>query len=133
LNAIVFARESEEAMKRMNLEPAAGVAIAVFLIDTFLVGIVIVWLYAAIRPQYGSGPKTALLVGLVMAFLMRIIPSINFGALGMFPKSLLLVAGLWGLMEIVLAAALGSLIYKVAGNLVAPSAASGEIHIDAAR
>ncbi len=114
LNVFAFARESEEALNRMNLQPAGGGAIAFFLVDTFLIGILLVWLYRAIRPAYGSGPKTALLIGLVMAFLVRIIPSINFGAFGMFPVWLLFVAGLWGLIEVVLAALLGAWLYQEA-------------------
>ena len=34
-----------------------------FLAWGFLVGIFAVWLYAAIRPRYGAGPKTALCAG----------------------------------------------------------------------
>jgi hypothetical protein len=37
-----------------------------FVLWGFLVGIFAVWLYAAIRPRYGDGPKTALCAGAVV-------------------------------------------------------------------
>src|SRR5467141_1316418 len=42
-----------------------GSAIVIFNIWGFLLGIASVWLYAAIRPRYGAGPKTAIRAGLV--------------------------------------------------------------------
>jgi hypothetical protein len=114
LNVFAFSSESEAAMTRMNLEPAGGGAALIFLVDTFLIGVLIVWLYASVSPRYGAGPRTALLIGIVIAFLVRIIPSINFGAFGMFPVSLLMIAGAWGLIEVLIAALLGCRFYKEA-------------------
>ena len=45
----------------------------------FLVGILLIWLYAAIRPRYGAGPGTAVLAGVAAALLLRIPPDIGWG------------------------------------------------------
>ena len=39
-------------------------------INGFVQGITTVWLYAAIRPRFGRGPKTAVIAGLVVWFLV---------------------------------------------------------------
>ncbi len=114
LNVAVLAKDSEEAMKRLNLEPAGGGAIGIFVLETFVIGILIVWLYAAMRPRYGAGPKTAALAGLAVWFLSRLVPSVGYGAMGMFPVGLLFIAGVWGLIEVILAALVGGWLYKEA-------------------
>src|SRR5437667_4515115 len=47
----------------------ARIAIGVFVIGGFVLGVLLVWLYAAIRPRFGPGPKTSLIAGLVLWFL----------------------------------------------------------------
>jgi hypothetical protein len=39
---------------------------------TFVLGIAAVWLYAAIRPRYGAGPKTAICAGLAVWILAHL-------------------------------------------------------------
>ena len=63
LNGVVLAKDWEAAMAALGKPPMAGDQIAVFIVWGFLVGIFAVWLYAAIRPRYGAGPKTALCAG----------------------------------------------------------------------
>ena len=40
---------------------------------SLVMGIIAVWLYSAIRPRFGSGPKTALIAGLFCYKLMKLI------------------------------------------------------------
>ena len=39
----------------------------------FLVGILVVWLYAAIRPRFGPGPGTAAMAGVAVGILLGIL------------------------------------------------------------
>ena len=60
LNTIVLKSEMEAGMKALGKTvPQSGGAIAVWTVLGFAIGIVSVWLYAAIRPRYGAGPATA--------------------------------------------------------------------------
>ena len=52
----------DAAVRALGREVGGG-ALLMFLAWGFLVGIFAVWLYAAIRPRYGAGPKTALCAG----------------------------------------------------------------------
>jgi len=43
-----------------NMQPGGG-EIAGRVLTQFIVGIMLVWIYAAMRPRFGPGPKTALI------------------------------------------------------------------------
>ena len=44
----------------------------------FCYGIAVVWLYAAIRPRYGAGPKTAVTAGLALWVGGVLLPNVGF-------------------------------------------------------
>jgi xanthosine utilization system XapX-like protein len=41
-------------------------------------GIVLIWIYAAIRPRFGAGPKTAILAGLAVWIVGSLLPNLSF-------------------------------------------------------
>ncbi|HJS73658.1 MAG TPA: hypothetical protein VJ921_05180 [Vicinamibacteria bacterium] len=56
-----------EDWKRLGLEMDVRPSLLFWLIGiTFVLGILAVWTYAAIRPRFGPGPKTALCAGLAV-------------------------------------------------------------------
>lgn len=114
LNAVVLAKDLEEAMRKINLPPAGGTAIIIMIILTFVTGIVTVWLYAAIRPRFGPGPKTAIIAGLIVWFLIFVHGTIADSAMGLFPASISLIAVVWGLFEATIGALAGAWLYKEA-------------------
>jgi hypothetical protein len=81
-------------------------------------GIVMVWLYAAMRPRYGAGPKTAVLAGLAVWVVGALVPNVGFMSIaGLFPANLTLMTTAGGIVEAVAAALAGCALYKE----VAPS------------
>ena len=62
LNGVILAKDMEAAISALGRQMGGG-ALAMFIAWGFLVGIFAVWLYAAIRPRYGAGPKTAACAG----------------------------------------------------------------------
>ena len=80
LNIVCILNNSIIVGSRLKAEQLAGHYLAqprlpflpVWLITMFLVGIALVWLYAAVRPRLGPGPGTALTVGIVAGALMGI-------------------------------------------------------------
>lgn len=75
-------------------------------------GFLAVFLYAAIRPRFGAGPRTALLAALflwVATFLPRHMLLSEFGILD--GRQLVLSLS-WGVAELVLATLLGASIYR---------------------
>ena len=75
-------------------------------------GISAVWLYAAIRPRYGAGPKTALFAGLAVWVIGYFLPAFNWGSRDLFPGQLVVSASLGELVEIILATLAGAWLYQ---------------------
>jgi hypothetical protein len=83
---------------------------------TFVLGIVSVWLYAAIRPRYGAGPRTAVVAGLavwVMAHLWSGI-YLGMGFMGLITPRLAFLPIAWGLVEAPLGTVVGAWVYQEA-------------------
>jgi hypothetical protein len=59
LNGVILAEDMNAAISALGRH-LGGPELLMFNTWAFLVGIFMVWLYAAIRPRYGAGPKTAL-------------------------------------------------------------------------
>jgi hypothetical protein len=114
LNVFVLAAPMQEAMQAHNLaQPGAG-AMGVFVVLGFLIGIVLVWLYAAVRPRLGPGPKTAGIVGVAAWFFIYPGAVVAMVSMGLLPANLAALVLVWGLVELVLAALAGGWLYKEA-------------------
>jgi hypothetical protein len=114
LNGVVLANDLNSALGRLNLPPISGNAVAVFLLMGFIIGIVTVWLYAAIRPRFGPGATTAAYAGLTVWFVGYVTSTIGNVMMGIFPLRLALIAMVWGLFELVIAAVAGAWPYHEA-------------------
>ena len=112
LNAVILMEQWEAALKALNKPPMSGSTIALYVVMGFGLGIVAVWLYAAIRPRMGAGPKTAVCAGLTVWALAYLYPNVGLLPIDLFPTSLLLWSVAWGLGEIVIASVAGAWLYK---------------------
>lgn len=116
-HTVVFKTQVEEAMRAAGKDPAAmesGTAMAVWVIWCFLLGIGAVWGYAAIRPRFGAGAKTAIIAGVAAWYFACFLPSIAMMNMGMLSQNLLMMGLVWGLVEYVLATIAGAYFYKEA-------------------
>lgn len=111
MNGVVLAHDWEAALKALGLTPSPN-ALVYFVIWALLAGIGAIWLYAAVRPRFGPGPKTALLAGLAFWIFDDALPTLGKLAFGLFPLRLLLVVALVGLAEGMVASLAGAWIYK---------------------
>jgi hypothetical protein len=112
LNEVVMVREMEETFRRLTM-PRPGInfmATAVLL--TFLLGVVIVLLYALLRNRVGPGPRTAVIAGLVAWFCVYVYAGILSGVLLAIPVKVLVIGIVWGLIEYSVAAIAGAALYK---------------------
>ena len=100
-------------MEELGYPLSDSVGMYVFsIVSCFVVGILAVWLYAAIRPRYGAGPGTGVLAGFIFWILSVLLPYISFGTIGMFPVRLLIIDGLIGLVIMIVATLLGAWVYR---------------------
>jgi hypothetical protein len=79
-------------------------SMAGWVIVDFLTGIALVWLYAAIRPRFGPGPRTALVAALV-TWLVGHLSFASYAFNGLYS------------VQIVAAASAGALVATLAGGL----------------
>ncbi|MGH8016171.1 MAG: hypothetical protein ACREBV_08275 [Candidatus Zixiibacteriota bacterium] len=108
----VFGEEWKAAMLSYNMpEPGPG-AIAWFVIMDLIVGISMVWLYAAIRPRFGAGARTAVVSGIIVWFFGWFWHMGGLVAMGIYPKNLILMTLVWGFFQIPIAALVGGWLYK---------------------
>jgi uncharacterized membrane protein len=86
---------------------------AVMVVASLLGGIVIIWLYAAIRPRYGAGPGTAALAGAAAGLLAGALPDIGWGLmLRLIPTRVWVADAVFSLVVSVIASLLGAWLYK---------------------
>jgi hypothetical protein len=109
-NGLVLASSWDTAMRNLGRQMPRG-AIAVFVLVGFLVGITAVWLYAAARPRYGPGPRTAVLIGFGYWLIGYALPTLGWAAMGLIPRRLLAIGTVVGLVEIVAATVIGAWLY----------------------
>ena len=112
LNIVVIGAQMEELLKARNLPPIGSSAIATFVLLGFLLGIVTIWLYAAIRPRYGAGPGSAIMAGLIVFFLAYLYPNAGLTVTGFMTASMMLTVDAWGLVELLVAAVAGAWLYR---------------------
>jgi hypothetical protein len=78
-----------------------------------IAGIVTIWIYAAIRPRFGAGVKTAVWAGVAVWIVGALIPNAMFMCLtGLFSHHLTMYTTVGAFFEIVLGAIAGAALYK---------------------
>ncbi len=112
VNGVVLGSEWEAVMKSFGRAAMAPSALVIFFIGGFLAGISAIWLYAAARPRFGPGAKTATLTGFAFWIFSYALPGLANWALGVFPQRLIVIGTLAGLVEIILASVAGAWLYK---------------------
>jgi len=115
LHGGVLGGDGVELFRRLGLETTAQPwQMAALVGMTFVLGIATVWLYAAIRPRYGAGPRTAVCAGLAVWVLAHLWSGIYLGAgfTGLITPRLAFLPIAWGLVEAPLGALAGAWLYR---------------------
>lgn len=114
-NDVLFGEGWKAAMTALGRTmPTGGKVIAVWLVWGFLLGLGLVWLYAAIRPRYGAGPRTAVCAALAVWFFVSLLSSLAMCNLDLVPRDLLAKTSAWSLVEYIVASLAGAWAYQEA-------------------
>lgn len=109
----LYMEEMEAALAAHDLSMEMSVGIYfVGLTVSLIAGLTLVFFYAAARPRFGPGPKTAILVGFVLWLGSYFLNLLGYAMFGLFPGGMLTLWGAVGLVEMVLASLLGAWIYR---------------------
>jgi len=111
LNGVILAKDMEAAISALGRQMGGG-ELMMFTVWGFLVGIFAVWLYAAIRPRYGAGLKTAACAGAAVWGLGYLLASVTPLALKLFPTRLMVIGLAVGLVEVSVGTLVGAWLYQ---------------------
>ena len=113
VHEVLLKAQHVEEMKALGKTmPEGGSTIAVWMVYGFAWAIAAVWLYAAIRPRFGPGAKTALCAGLAVWFFDSLLPGIAMWNMTLMSFSITQVVG--ELIGAILATLAGAAVYKEA-------------------
>lgn len=106
--------ESDAFKPGMADQMMTGSAIASYVIMDLVLGIALVWTYAAVRPRFGPGPRTAFFVA-VLFWLLALIFTAGFRQMGIMSPGLWWSFAFIGLVNFLLAAWAGAKVYTEDG------------------
>ncbi len=109
-----LAADFNAALQALGKSAMTMSTIVWFVIFDFLFGIFLVWFYAAIRPRFGPGPRTAALAGFALWVLYGLLHTIGEAPMGLFPQRLYVIGLIVGLVEYVLPGVIGAKFYQEA-------------------
>ena len=88
-----------------------GAAIATQVVVSFVVGLLLVWLYAAMRPRFGPGMKTATYAAFAV-WLCGLLFHIDWLLTGMMTTGTYVMASVVAAVQVIAAAGIGAMLYK---------------------
>ncbi len=112
LNGVVLAKQMADYLTLHKFPQPGGAGIGVAVAMTFVLGLVMIIGYAAIRPRFGPGPKTAIIAALFAWFGAVVYPNVIGAAFGFIPTNILLLLLGWEIVEYAIAALVGAALYK---------------------
>lgn len=115
INAVVLAKDWATNLANLHLPPDVTMnAVAIFNITGLIVGVMMVWLYAAIRSRYGAGVKTALIASIAIWLLAYAMPTLGYVGIGVVSQRIAIIAIGLALVEVVIAGIAGAWVYQEA-------------------
>jgi hypothetical protein len=109
-NAVLFKQAWAEAYAALKLAPSDAAVGAFWTAFDLVSGVVIAFLYAAMRPRFGAGPRTALVAGFTQWLLVHMTLGSHFVD-GVFPPAVLLGTGGLELVSAVIGGVVAGKIY----------------------
>jgi hypothetical protein len=102
--------ETDAFKPGLSAQMATSSVVASYIIMDFALGIALIWTYAAVRPRFGPGPRTAAFTALLFWLLALIFYS-GYRIMGMMSPGLWWTFSFIGLINLVLAAVIGAKFY----------------------
>jgi hypothetical protein len=101
------------AMTAVGKQPGAlDSAVPLFVALDFVYGIGLLWVYAAIRPRFGAGVKTAVIAGVAVWFFIGLLNTISQAPMGFMPQRVMVIGTIVSLLALSVASLAGAYPYK---------------------
>ncbi|MEQ1871251.1 MAG: hypothetical protein ABL961_14645 [Vicinamibacterales bacterium] len=123
----IVGAQMDAVLESRGVPPLGAGAMVFFVAQSFIFGVVLVWLYAAVQPRFPPGPRTAALVAVLVWYVSHFSANVSNVMYGFMPVSLTIVGTVWGLVELVVAGVVGARLYRdeLSTESVRPAAGSG--------
>ena len=108
--------EMEAAAPGLAARTSMGAAIGVNVVSELVIGVLIVWLYAAIRPRFGPGPQTAVRAALV-PWICGLFFYSGWLLTGLMTASTYAVVSVVALITVIVGGLVGGMLYREEGSL----------------
>ena len=112
LNGVILGEQFIANRHKLGLEDPSTLELTIGAILTLLYGVILIWIYAAIRPRFGAGPKTAFIAAITFWAIAYVLFLFSLWANGLVPLDFAIISILWGLVEAPIAALVGASLYK---------------------
>lgn len=110
----LYRADYEAAFAAHGLAPMTGGSMVFSFGQIVLSGFVLVFLYAAMRPRFGPGARTAAIAAVTLWIARWVSTSLYYHAVGLFPDRMLVVWLGIGIASLTLASLVGGWIYREA-------------------
>lgn len=113
LASTIYSAELMRSLQEHNLAismDAKGIALGA--LNSLLLGFGMVFFYAASRPRFGAGVRTAIIVAVLMSVSGLFVGLIGYYMIGLYPPKMLLQWAAVGLIETNLACIAGAWLYR---------------------
>ena len=116
-NTYVLGADMQAWAASHNIDPAtltSGAVAGTWVVVDFIYGLLLVFTYAAIRPRFGPGVRTAIIAGLAV-FLSPTIVLFGFTQMGMLTMPMFVKGTIGAIVATLAAGVAGAAIYKEEG------------------
>src|SRR5262245_1324496 len=90
LNLFIIQDQATQTLERLGLQFPGAHQIGIFVAMTFVQGIILIFVYAGLRPRFGAGAKTAVIAALII-WIVGLMAAFADVVLGLTPANLLLI------------------------------------------
>jgi hypothetical protein len=111
-NELVMKDQWDAALQSLNRAPISGDSALWLMVMGFVMGMALVWIYAAVSPRFGQRHKAAVAAGLITWLLVYVLALGWSAALGVYSAKLYLSTVSWSLIETLGASFVGAWLYE---------------------
>ena len=113
-NFVIMRSDMQAMIDRLHLDPAllesVPVAVAWIVVD-FLMGLLLVFTYAAMRPRFAPGPGTAIIAGLTLYLAVTFV-MFGLSVMGLMTMALFVKSSACALVSVLAASLAGAALYR---------------------
>lgn len=114
INSVLLADDMNGIASKLGTDPAVMMTlsgVAPWIVVDFVLGLAVVFTYAAMRPRFGPGPKTAVIAALVIGVSASAVVA-GFGSMGLMSTAALVRGTVAALVNLSIASVAGAALYS---------------------